>query len=418
MDLLDENRSLIYAGKVIRQLDNTIPLLEWSGWSELFVVLFDNYAMMTEPKEGDGVTKYHVVGRPIPLDLLTLVSFTDPPAQRGAGLLLNLRDDRRDPTGTVAGTSESAGDSPVVYPWTVYHNGRLGGAHTFFSESAQARMVWKQKLEEALGIRKVVQESNRVFEVEMLSADTFLVPSVQLGPASPQRNQETPFTGKVTCSVPFNTADGRGLVAIGCAEGVWIGLRHDPRSLRHVLPLKMVTQCAMLDELGIFLVLADKSLFAYHIEALIPSSPQGTHASQVPQKLNGTKDVHFFSVGTLHNRTLVIYMNKKGLDSIFRVLEPYGEWFRIYRDFFLPSESFDIYFLETKIAILCTKGFEIMDLNDFNSVTVPLRDDARLAPLSRRCDVCRPIGMFLLNDDRFLLCYNGGLHWKTPNSRG
>ena len=25
------------------------------------------------------------------------------------------------------------------------------------------------------------------------------------------------------------TADGRGLVAVGCAEGVWIGLRHDPK---------------------------------------------------------------------------------------------------------------------------------------------------------------------------------------------
>lgn len=25
------------------------------------------------------------------------------------------------------------------------------------------------------------------------------------------------------------TADGRGLVAIGCAEGVWIGFRHDSR---------------------------------------------------------------------------------------------------------------------------------------------------------------------------------------------
>jgi hypothetical protein len=43
MDLLDANRSLIFAGKVLRQPDNTIPSLEWSGWSELFVVLFDNY---------------------------------------------------------------------------------------------------------------------------------------------------------------------------------------------------------------------------------------------------------------------------------------------------------------------------------------------------------------------------------------
>jgi len=85
----------------------------------------------------------------------------------------------------------------------------------------------------------------------------------------------------------------------------------------------------MLEDFGIFLVLADKvntsisnpdttsellqALFAYHIEALVPSSPHGAHTSQVPQKLSGTKDVHFFSVGTLQNRTLIIYMKKKGV---------------------------------------------------------------------------------------------------------
>lgn len=34
------------------------------------------------------------------------------------------------------------------------------------------------------------------------------------------------------------------------------------------------------------------------------------------------------------------------------------------QDFFLPSESFDLIFLKAQIAILCTKGFEIMDLTE------------------------------------------------------
>ena len=143
------------------------------------------------------------------------------------------------------------------------------------------------------------------------------------------------------------------------------------------------------------------------MEALVPSSPHGVHTSQVPQKLSGTKDVHFFSVGTLQGRTLIIYMKKKSvslvpffssvileltfysqLNSIFRVLEPIGdkinegvkapaglgsrlgfrstksEWFRIYRDFFLPSDSFDVIFLKARIAIFCAKGFEIMNLHE------------------------------------------------------
>jgi RHO1 GDP-GTP exchange protein 1/2 len=166
--------------------------------------------------------------------------------------------------------------------------------------------------------------------------------------------------------------------------------------MRRVLHLKMITQCAMLEDFGIFLVLADKvkrkslsilptpdffsiniyfsqSLFAYDIEALRPPSPNSANTYQTPQKLNGSKDVHFFSVGSLGGRTLVIYMNKKGVssfsitlsckpisrggqsDSIFRVLEPVvgkinerakapialsfqlglrqprSEWFRVYR---------------------------------------------------------------------------------------
>lgn len=42
-----------------------------------------------------------------------------------------------------------------------------------------------------------------------------------------------------------------------------------------------------------------------------------------------------------------------------------SEWFRNYRDFFIPSEAFDLIFLKAKIAVLCAKGFEIMDLTEY-----------------------------------------------------
>jgi hypothetical protein len=88
-----------------------------------------------------------------------------------------------------------------------------------------------------------------------------------------------------------------------------------PPRFQIVLHLKMVTQCAMLEDFGIFLVLADKSLFAYHIEALVPilAPTQSANTTQLPQKLNGSVDVHFFSVGGLGGRTLVIYITKKGV---------------------------------------------------------------------------------------------------------
>ena len=40
MDLLAENRVLIHSGKLLRQPDTGF---EFSGWPELFVLLFDNY---------------------------------------------------------------------------------------------------------------------------------------------------------------------------------------------------------------------------------------------------------------------------------------------------------------------------------------------------------------------------------------
>lgn len=147
---------------------------------------------------------------------MTLVNFTDPPTQRGTGILRGLRGGERHDTAPQAGPNgaspESATDSRSVYPLTLHHNGRLGGPYILYAESQQTRLEWKQKLEEALGLRKVVQESNKVFEVETLSADTFLVPSLVNGTTSPAWTTENSFTGKVSCSVPFSAL--RSLITI------------------------------------------------------------------------------------------------------------------------------------------------------------------------------------------------------------
>ncbi|KAF9785479.1 CNH domain-containing protein [Thelephora terrestris] len=441
MDLLHENRRLFHTCTLMRQPETGF---DWGGWVELFVLLFDNFLVMTKPKEKDGITKHQVYRRasqfsfqPIPLDLLTLATFTDPPTRRGGGLLPFGGSNRREVDGQAqnasspaAGTSpEAVNDGRAVFPCTIHHNGRLGGLYTLFAETSQARLEWKAKLEEAIELRKVVQELNKVFEVETLSVDTFYA-STLLANAGPSWNNDGNFTGKVTCSVPFSTPDGRALVAIGCAEGVWIGFRHDSRSMRQVVHLRMVTQCAMLEDFGIFIVLADKSLFAYYIEALVPSSYEAGNASQTPQELSGNKDVQFFTVGMINGRTLIIYMKKKNHDSVFRVLEPVitkiypkskpqpsigsrfglrsqrSEWFRVYPDFFLPSDSYDLLFLKARIVILCSKGFEIMDLSDFKSVTIPQREDPRLEMLAKRAESCRPIGMFGFSDEELLLCYD------------
>jgi RHO1 GDP-GTP exchange protein 1/2 len=144
-----------------------------------------------------------------------LTTFSDPPTQRGGGLIPfrgktgvtsgvgNGYNESPTPVGTGGGSPE-ASDSRWIYPYNIHHNGRLGGLYTLYAESSQLRSEWKAKLEEAIGLRKVVQESNKVFEVETLSADTFLIPSLLANPSNPSWNNDNSFTGKVSCSVPFS----------------------------------------------------------------------------------------------------------------------------------------------------------------------------------------------------------------------
>ena len=173
----------------------------------------------------------------------------------------------------------------------IHHNGRLGGLYTLYAKSSQAWLEWKAKLEEAICLRRVARESNKVFEVETLSVDTFSDPALMVNPG-PSWNCDWNFTGKVTCSVPFSkriristvldtdVPDLQPLLMVmvwqldvlkecglgsGMIHGVCIPLflsRHFLTlgvrlAMRRVLHLRMVSQCAVLEDFGLFLVLAD-----------------------------------------------------------------------------------------------------------------------------------------------------------------
>jgi RHO1 GDP-GTP exchange protein 1/2 len=138
---------------------------------------------MTKPKEKDGIVKYHVNRRvclllcypswtvltaslqPIPLELLSLATFSDPPQQRGTAFLKGFQRGSSvgSSTSSANGTAtENVTDSRSVFPLTIHHNGRMGGLYTLYAETADARSEWKRKLEEALALRSVIQDSNKV----------------------------------------------------------------------------------------------------------------------------------------------------------------------------------------------------------------------------------------------------------------
>ncbi|SNX82432.1 related to ROM2 - GDP/GTP exchange factor for Rho1p [Melanopsichium pennsylvanicum] len=435
MDLLNPERQLIRQGRVLRKPD----AFDFD-WTELLAILFDNYFIVCKQKRIDqgpdddvsnvasltssAGARFVLAKRPIPVEMLEISGLTESSISRSIGLS-NFHISRE----------REARD---FWPFTVSHLGRKIEPIALYAPSKAARDQWKAKLDEAIGLRMAVQDSNKVFDQHVLSDDIFAIPSaLSLEPEKPVPGVDpSVFHGRVTCAVPFVTADGRRLVAVGCADGVWIGLRNDPKSLRKVLHLKYVTQCAVLESFGIFVVLADKVLISYSLEALVPTTSSSASTLRPPQKLSGNRDVLFFNVGVLKDRTLLIYMKKKASESVFRALEPVlnaprgsegksgsgffgkfgkdsknSDWFRIYKTFFIPSEAYSIQFLKSKLCIICAKGFEIMNLDSLLPGTIPdfvhaNREDVRVQQLAKRVETAKPLGMYKTSDGDFLLCYD------------
>lgn len=304
LDLLNPMRELIHKGKVYRQPEGTIT----GAWSELHLLLFDNYFVLVKQvkvssRHKDVAARYSINRRPVPLELLTMGDFSQPAQNRSLGLLKTIRG----AGGREHEGEETQSDSRTVYPFTYSFIGQGSGQYTLWTDSAAARQEWQDKLMHAKVLRKEVNAAGQVFEFETLSSDTFY-----MAPYGINTQQNDEYTGRVTCSVPFVTVDGRSLIAVGCEQGVWIGVRKDPPSLRKVLHVRSVTHIAVLEEFGIFLVLADRSLLAYNIEALVPTA-QSPHVRTAPERLSGVRDIVFFAVGEIQGRTLVVYVKRKGV---------------------------------------------------------------------------------------------------------
>lgn len=84
-----------------------------------------------------------------------------------------------------------------------------------------------------------------------------------------------------------------------------------------------VTQISVFEEFDLFLLIADKSLIAYHLDTVCPekgSVSQSDSQRRAPQKLSGNREVGFFAAGRMKDRALVFYKKRDGISSTFKVL--------------------------------------------------------------------------------------------------
>ena len=190
--------------------------------------------------------------------------------------------------------------------------------------------------------------------------------------------------------------------------------------------MSRVTQVAVLEEFNLFLLIADKSLIAYHLDVVCPSDRNGPSSSndtarKAPQKLSGSKDVGFFVTGRMKDRTLLFYKKRENLNSIFKVLEPIfqkstaqkrgmfkrgtTEFFREYDEFYIPAESSGMNLFHSSLAVSTARGFEVLTLDKKQSWSVPELNADHVKNIAQHIKDERALGMFRLSDQEFLLCY-------------
>ncbi|ERT00208.1 RhoGEF group protein [Sporothrix schenckii 1099-18] len=352
-------------------------------------------------------------------------------------------------------TGTPAEEGKILYPFRVKHLGHE--VYTLYATTPQSRQEWCNKIIEAKTrhARALLEQNAEPFRLRVLADSAFAYDSMTaIGKHASVSIRGTPLDrsiremeqvfgpgrgpapvcrASVNCATGF-TAYGKSIIAIGTDFGVYISDASNPRGWTRSVQINKVTQIAVLEEFSVCLVLADKALISYPLDVVAPVSnfpaPNNDNARRAPQRL--AKDVSFFATARMKERMLLFYKRKEGLHNTFKVLEPvfqkasekksrfFGssrrggssgssggtESFRDFDEFYLPTDCFSLNLFQTYVAVSTAKGIVMLTLDRKQTMSVP-RDLAMpaTANIAARIRDQRPLGMFRLNDQEFLLAY-------------
>ncbi|KAI0322603.1 hypothetical protein OF83DRAFT_1049094 [Amylostereum chailletii] len=409
LDLYDDSRTLVYSSALARRQRSD----NWNSWTDLMGVLLDNYFLLLKEDSRGNAVKRQVISRPIPLEYMRLGPFTDPPEAR-----------RERGDSIIASLSGSAKQD--VYPFTFYHAGaRNTRRYTLYAPSANMRKKWHDAFSDAIGIRKVQQESNRWFASQPLNDGFFRVISARLTFAPGAK-----LTGRVSCAVAFCAwNNGRSFLAVGCSSGIYVGLRADS-SFRKVLPFVSPTSMAVLQDFNKFIVHHETSLMSYSLD-LVARVAQGQSTQQnlegSLERLAGNDgNVLFFRAGRLSERTIVVYASKSFMQVTLHALEATNttetsltakrtrSGHISYRSFgspcYVPRDAYDITFLPKSVAICTDKGIVIVNPTKCVTKVVPDFGDAYgnapMTALKSRCESGKVLGLVRVDASELMVIYD------------
>jgi hypothetical protein len=336
-----------------------------------------------------------------------------------------------------------------MYPFRVKHLGKPE-VYVLYAATAANRHDWCEKIKEAKTrhAASLFAQNAEPFRLRVMADTAFCYESgagtskgiVITGTPLDRaiREVETVFKDagqrpgavsrtQVNCATAFNQPFGKKMIAVGTDYGVFISDYDNPRGWSRSIMSSKVAQIAVIEDFSLFIVLTDKVLVAYHLDAICPVGGSSTVAEsssrRAPQKLSGNRDVGFFATGRMKDRTLVFYKKKEVTTSTFKVLEPVyqksttssrgrlgirkgtTDFFRDFDEFYIPSETYAINLFQTSLAISTARGIEVMTLDKKVPLTIPDLRPPEVASIAARLQSQKPLGMFRLTDTEFLLVF-------------
>ncbi|RMD42516.1 hypothetical protein DV735_g2630, partial [Chaetothyriales sp. CBS 134920] len=465
------------------------------NWVETHAILFDHYLVLAKQVKGSSKDYYDVSKVPIPMQLIVLESRSDAPQVKSGTKIgtmttaVSTRQTVPDPrlsrttsatsghSGTltplngggsggssstsqgivtVTSTEGSGKDEKILYPFRVKHLGKKD-VYTLFAPSAQSRDDWCEAIITAKErhAESLHDQNSEPFKLRVLADTAFgydlnyparriPIRGTPLDRAIKESEQKYAGQGRpaatckasVNCATVFSQPQGRLMCAVGTGYGVYIAEYGHTRGWIRSIQMHNVTQIAVLEEFNLFLLISDKVLISFHLDAvcspnsnIIPTSDSSSR--RAPQRLSGSKDIGFFTTGRMKDRSLVIYKKKDGIASNFKVLEPVlqksttsrsrllpsisrrgqTDFFRDYDEFYIPADSYGMNLFHSTIAISTARGVEVLNLDKKQTWSVPnLRSDnsetqIHLSSIASRIQNLRPLGMFRLNESEFLVTF-------------
>ncbi|KAI8149220.1 CNH domain-containing protein [Fennellomyces sp. T-0311] len=407
LDLRADNRQLLLKGALKKK--GTGP-----ESSDMLLFLLDHYLVITKQKYFNNNEHYKLYRKPIPLALLSL-SFPDL-AKRSSSILPYSRSSKDSftsvgsmdsitvvtpppPPSPSASTNTNSNTNKSGYPLCFSHLGKHGtGPITLYAATMAIRRQWIVKVQ---GAQQALMEKNKVIELTSINDDFF-----------------TSFN-KVRCAASYDS--GKSLV-FGSDQGVYVKSK---KGFVRILAMEKVSQIDVLEGTNrLLLVLADKSLHAYPLDALLLDPELAGNGNSSRRGNAGRKicgHVSFFKIGKIQRssaaeRTLVCFVRHNAMTSTIRALEPQQhhlgrlmtgrpDTLKVYKDLYIPGVASSIQFFRNIICVGCPKGFQMVDLASTEVQSVLDPSDGRHQSILQRENL-KPISMFRHEDGNILLCYN------------